>query len=134
MARPTEHLDGKGRVYAPRSFLEETGVVQLRIGNSTEGRTETYPNTILRGFARVGQTGVIKRHFRRRDRELSVAIEPFQTMRREMFFRDPIQNLPGAMSIEGGGIETRDRPDPAFFRAQPAPEILASGPNAGDRA
>src|SRR5205814_8143163 len=65
--------------------------------------------------------------------EWCLAIEPFKAMRRKMFFRDPLENLPGAVRVELRCIEARDGPNPTFFRAQSAPEIFAADSDAGDR-
>src|SRR5882724_685425 len=54
-------------------------------------------------------------------------------MRRKMFFRDPLENLPGAVRIELRRIEARNGPNPTFLRAQSAPEIFAAESDADER-
>src|SRR5205085_586206 len=132
MAGAAEDLERERLVHPARSFFEETGMVLFRIGNSAEGGAKTYPDAVLRPFARIGEPGIIERHFGRGDGKLRVAIEPFQTMRRKVIFGDPIQNLTGAMRVELRGIKARNPADPAFLRAQSAPEIFAPDPDGGD--
>src|SRR5438270_11347127 len=134
MAGAAEDLEGERLVHPARSFLQETGMVLFRVGDSAERRAKTYADAVLRPFARIGEPGVIERHFRRGDGKLRVAIEPFQTMRRKVILGDPIQNLTGAMRVELRGIEARNPADPAFLRAQSAPEIFAPDPDGGDGA
>src|SRR5437588_10391802 len=121
MAGAAEDLECERLVHPARSFLEETGMVLFRVGNSTEGGAKTYADAILRPFAGIGEAGIIERHFRRGDGKLRVAIEPLETMRGKVIFGDPIQNLTGAMRVELRGIEARNLADPAFLRAQSAP-------------
>src|SRR5438270_2007165 len=132
MAGAAEDLEGERLVHPARSFLQETGMVLFRVGDSAERRAKTYADAVLRPFARIGDAGIIERHFRRGDGKLRVAIEPFQTMRRKVILGDPIQNLTGAMRVELGGIKARYGADPAFLRAQSAPEIFATDPDASD--
>src|SRR2546423_15708287 len=97
---------------------------------SAESRAKTHADAVLRFFTRIRNAGVIERHFCLGDGELRVAIEAFQTMRRKMIFRNPIDDLASAMSVELRSVEARDRPDATLLGAQAAPEIFAADPDA----
>ena len=87
----------------------------------------------FRGMRAAIPIGVVECHSGGGDGELRVAIEALQAMRWKMFFRNPVDNLPGAMGVELRSVEARDGADTALFRAQSAPEIFAPNPDGGNR-
>jgi hypothetical protein len=75
---------------------------------------------------------VIERQLCRYDRELRVAIESFQPVRRKKHLWVPVTNLASRAHAEDAGIETCDAINTAFFRQNCVPKILAPVSDAGD--
>ena len=125
MRRSAEDLQRQRRIHAVRAFFQKTNVLIFRLANSAERGAETHANARLRILRRVGEAGIVQRHFGRGDRELRVAIETFQPMRRKKIFRHPVTNFSGATCVKTARIKSRDRDDAAFLRADALPEIFA---------
>src|SRR5439155_2870552 len=87
----------------------------------------------LRFFAGIFELRVIEGELRRCDGELRIAIEPFQTVRREKCLRIPIANLTCTPHAESAGIEACDAVDTALLGENSVPKILASMSDASDR-
>src|SRR4051812_42137630 len=109
-------------------------MLMFRIGDAAERRPETDPDAILRDFAGPGKPSVLERHFCGYDRELRIPIESFQPVMGKVIFRDPIDDLAGAMGIEERTVEAGDRPDAALFELEATPKIFAAGADTGDGA
>jgi len=93
MRGPAKDLKRQRRIDPARSFLQEANVLIFRLANATQRGPKTYPDSILGLFSRVDQPGVVQRHFRRRDRELSITIQPLQPVRWKKLLRIPVANF-----------------------------------------
>src|ERR1044071_9869493 len=107
-------------------------VLVFGIRHASEGSAKADAHSMLRRLLRIRQAGIVERHFCRCHRELGVAVEPLQAMRWKVFFRGPLRNLTAAMRVERRGVEAGNALDATLLRAQAAPKILPSNPDAGD--
>jgi hypothetical protein len=104
----------------------------FRFTDSTKRRAETDPDTVLRVFARIFESGIVEGEFSRSDRELGVAIQALETLWREELFRIPIKNFTAATNMKSLGIETGDPSNSGFLRSQALPEVLHTASNGGN--
>ena len=133
MRRSAEDLQRQRRIHAVHAFFQKPNVLIFCLANSAKGGSETHANARLRIFRRIGEASVIESELRRRDGELRVTIETFQSMRRKKIFRRPVTNFSSATRVKAARVESRDGNDATFFRANIVPEIFASASDASDR-
>src|SRR5438552_14822596 len=134
MRRTTENLDSKCGLNAARAFFQKSDVLLFGLANTSQRGAEANADAILWFFAGILNPRVFERELCRYDRELSVAVEPLQTVRREELFRIPIANLAGATHPEHAWIKTCDAVNAALFRQNAVPKRIDSGPDASNRA
>src|SRR5207237_8816078 len=94
--------------------------------------SETDTNPILWFFVGIFHLRVIEGEFRGNHSELRVAVQSFQTVRRKVLLWVPITNLASRTHAEDVGIKAGNVTDPAFFRENCTPKILASESDEGD--
>src|SRR5690242_16157914 len=76
---------------------------------------------------------MLEGEFGRRDRELSIAVQPFQAVRRKKFFRLPVQYFCRAGRFEDRRIEGRDRPDPWPLICECGPKLVFTDTDRGNQ-
>src|SRR5262245_793658 len=133
MRRTTEDLDCKRGLDAARALFQISDVLLLGFADSAKRSAEANAHAILRLFARVVEVRVLQREPRRHDCELSVTIQPFQSMWQKVFFGIPIPNLARASHMEHARIEACDAVDPALFCEDPFPKPIHTSADACDR-
>ena len=106
--------------------MDKGFVLTLRIGDAAERGSEADAHAILGNVGGIVQAAVFECELDRRHRELRVAIQSFQSMRRKNSFRRPIQDLACAGRLEDRSIEGRDRAYSRFFILDRLPERLFS--------
>src|SRR6266480_3843725 len=134
MSGAAEYLHRERRLNSARALFQKSNVLLFRFTNTAQGSAEANPDPVLRLIVRIVNSRVVEREFRRRDRKLSVTIKPFQTMRREKFFRVPIINLTRHSNTEPAHVKTRDRANAGFLGEKSFPKPIDAFANAGDRA
>src|SRR5205807_9127730 len=117
---------------AARAFFQKSDVLLFGLANTSQRGAEANADAILWFFAGILNPRVFERELCRYDRELSVAVEPLQTVRREELFRIPIANLAGARHAENARIETCDAVDATSFGQYPLTKTIRAGADAGD--
>src|SRR5687768_8265582 len=103
------------------------------IRDSAESSAEADSDARGRAIVRPREACVFEREQGAGNRELGVAIEPFQPMRREEGRRVPIADFTRAMCLELARVEARQPRDAALTGANVPPERLTPYTNAGDR-
>ena len=134
MGRAAENLHRERWLNSARPLFQKANVIFLGFTDAAERGSEADSDPILRFFLRIFDSGIIERQFCRRDRKLGVAIEPFQSMRREKFFRVPIIDLAGDPHTERAHIEIGDWADAGFLGFDPIPKTFDAFADAGNRA
>src|SRR5262245_20528946 len=124
MRGAAENLDGKGWLDATRALFQIPDVLFLRFANAAERRAEANAHSILRIFARTIDMRVFQCELCRHHCELRVTIQPFQAVRRKVFFGVPIANLARASHVEHARIEACDGIDAAFLCEDPLPKPM----------
>ena len=95
MRGAAEDLQREGLIHRPATLFQKMSVFRFRIRDPPEGRAEADSNSSLRLLPRPTESRVLEREFRRTDRELRIAVEPLQAMRREEILRLPVPNFRG---------------------------------------
>ena len=134
MRRAAENLHCQRRLNSARTFFQKANVLLFRFANSAESGPETHADPVLWFVVRIFDSRVVECELGRRDRELGVTIEPFQTVRGEKFFGVPIIDLAGDADTEAAHIETGNRSDSGFLRENSFPETFNASADASDRA
>src|SRR5205823_3725516 len=132
MGRATKHLHSERRLNSTGAFFQIPNVLIFGLADPAKCGAKTDADAMLRFFAGILKACVVERELRRRDGELRIAVEPFQTVRRKEFFRIPIVNLAGATNLEGARIEACDALDAALLGENSVPKILAPMSDASD--
>src|ERR1700730_11380951 len=133
MGRAAENLNGQGWLNSAGASFQESNELFFSFANAAERGAEADADSVLRLFARILQPCIIECEFGGRDGKLRITIEPFETMRREKFFRIPIANFTRAAHTERTDIQAGDPADAALLGENSIPKILASVPDASDR-
>ena len=132
VGRPAEDLQGERLVDAARAFLEEVRVLSLGVGDAAERGAEAHPDAGLRSVRRIREARVAQRQPRAGHRELRVAVQPLEPVRREEFGGIPVADFARVVRVVLAGIEPGQPRDAAALRAQAVPERLLADAHAGD--
>src|SRR5206468_4148116 len=97
------------------TFFQIPDVLILGLADSAKCRAKTDTHAMLRFLARILEARIVKRQLRRCDRELRIAVEPFQAVRCKEYFRIPVMNLAGATHAKGAWVEAPDAANAALL-------------------
>src|SRR5260370_7445417 len=129
MGGAAEHLHCERWLNSARAFFQKANVLLFRFADAAERSPETDADPVLRPLLRIFNPGVIERELCRCDGKLRVAVESFQTVWREEFFRVPIINLSGDTHAKAADVKIRNRTDPGFLRDDAFPNTIDALPH-----
>src|ERR1700730_1601104 len=133
MRGPAEYLHGKSRLDAARALFQKPNVLLFRFANAAERSSEANADPVLWLIVRIFETGIIERQLCRRDRKLSVTIEPLQSVRRNEFFRVPVIDLSCDANTESAHVEAGNWTDAGFLGQNSFPKIFDAFADASNR-
>src|SRR5882762_401979 len=122
MGGPTKNLDGKRWLNASGALFQKPDVLFLGLANTAKRGAKTDADAVLGFFARILEARMIEREFRGSDRELRIAVEPFQAVRRKELLGLPVSDFTGAVRVKDAGIKSRNATDATFLRQNTVPK------------
>jgi hypothetical protein len=132
MGRAAKNLDRQCGLNTACALFQEPNVLLFGFANAAQCRSEAHADTVFRFVLRVFNPCVIECEFCRRNGELRVTVESFQSMRRKKLFRIPVIRLAGNPNAERADIETLDPTNAGFFGQDSTPKAVNAFADASD--